>query len=146
MRYRPAERGLAGALGRFVPAGALALLLVVMLLVGAGIALANTSYRVQPGDTLISIAARYGTTVDAIVAANGLPNRSVIYVGQTLTIPTGGTGAVSPASGTYVVQSGDSLSGIAVRYGTTVDALRSANGLGSTTIYAGQVLKIVPSN
>jgi LysM repeat protein len=110
------------------------------------VALAQTRYTVQPGDTLTSIAARYGTTVDAIVAANNLPNRSTIYAGQSLIIPTGGTASqpAQPASGTYTVQPGDTLSGIAARYGTTVQALLQANGLTSTTIRVGQVLRIVP--
>jgi LysM repeat protein len=150
MKYRPAGQGIAGSLGRYLLVGVVSLLLVLGTVVGAGIAFADTTYRVQPGDTLIGIAARYDTTVDAIVAANSLPNRSTIYAGQTLTIPTGSpkppAGNANQASGTYVVQSGDSLSAIAVRYGTTVDALMRANGLPNTTIYAGQVLKIVPAS
>ena len=150
MKYRPAGQGIKGTLGRYSLVGLVALLLVVSMVMGAGLAFADTTYRVQPGDNLITIAARYGTTVDAIVAANGLPSRSTIYVGQTLTIPTGSSapppGNAGQASGTYVVQSGDSLSAIAVRYATTVDALMRANDLSSTTIYAGQVLKIVPSS
>jgi LysM repeat protein len=50
------------------------------------------TYVVQPGDTLVSIAARHGTTVAALMAANGLANANFIYVGQRLVIP-GGTGA-----------------------------------------------------
>jgi LysM repeat protein len=148
-------------------AGVLALLLMAGAIVGAGSAFADSQYTIQPGDTLTSIAARYGTTVDALVAANNLPNRSMIYAGQTLTIPSsssssggnsGGSGnAGNPGStqqpqqpanpsGTYVVQYGDNLSAIAYRYGTTVAALMQANGLTNTTIYAGQVLKIAPAN
>ena len=56
----------------------------------ARIVFADTTYRVQPGDTLSGIAARYSTSVDAIWA-NNLLNRSHIYAGQTLTIPTGGS-------------------------------------------------------
>ena len=131
--------------GRWLVAAALA----VMLVAGpAGAAYAQSRYTVQPGDTLTSIAARHGTTVDAIVAANKLPNRSTIYAGQSLIIPTGGSSAPAQqpaqATGTYTVQPGDTLSGIAARYGTTVQALVQANGLTSTTIRAGQVLRIVP--
>ena len=45
-------------------------------------------YEVQPGDTLYSIAERFGTTVEAIVAANGIADPSLIDVGQKLVIPT----------------------------------------------------------
>src|SRR6478609_11618060 len=116
MKYIPAGQGGERPTKRLLSVGgAVALLLLVGLLVGAGMAFADTTYRVQPGDTLISIAARYGTTVDAIVVANNLPNRSMIYVGQNLTIPTSGTKppASSPPNngqgGKYVVQSGDSF-------------------------------------
>ncbi|MEO8287497.1 MAG: LysM peptidoglycan-binding domain-containing protein [Chloroflexota bacterium] len=149
MNYRPARQGIAGISGRFFIVGMLVALLVLGPLVGAGVAFADTSYNVQPGDTLTSIAARYGVSVDELVSANGLPNRSVIYVGQSLTIPTpgskpptGNSGSSSSPSGTYVVQPGDNLSTIAVRFGTTVAAIMQANGLTSSTIYSGQVLNI----
>ena len=136
-------------MGRLALVGALSL----MLLFGPlSLAHADSSYRVQPGDTLISIAARYGVTVDEIVAANNLPSRSTIYAGQTLTIPSPGSRAASqprsagqqaqPGGGTYTVQPGDTLSDIALLHGTTTDAIMRANGLSSTTIYAGQTLVI----
>src|SRR4051794_1317199 len=111
-------------------------------------AYADSQYKVQPGDTLISIAARYGTTVDAIVAANNLPSRSTIYSGQVLTIPSPGSNpapqppAPTGNGGTYTVRAGDTLSEIALRYGTTTDAIMRANNLASNIIYAGQVLTI----
>ena len=96
---------------------------------------------VQPGDTLWGIARRYGTTVQAIMAANSMTS-TTIYVGQRLTIflpgPIPGPGQV------YIVQRGDTLSGIAYRFGTTVQAIMAANNLTSTTIYVGQRL-IIPS-
>jgi LysM repeat protein len=100
---------------------------------------------VQRGEALSSIAARYGTTVNAIVRTNGLANANYIYAGQRLTIPTGGgraAGAVA-TGGTYTVRSGDTLSSIAARHGTTVGAIVGANGLASANyIYAGQRLTI----
>jgi len=106
-------------------------------------------HLVQRGDNLYRLALRYGTTVNAIVAANGLANPNAIYVGQRLVIRSGST---SPSTGSstatttgsyYVVQRGDTLSGIAVRHGVTTWALVTANGLSSPNmIYAGQRLTI----
>lgn len=53
-------------------------------------------YVVQAGDTLTSIAQRFGTTVEAIVRANNISNPNLIFVGQVLTIPTGGAPAPTP--------------------------------------------------
>src|SRR4029078_704990 len=64
--------------------------LVVALLSFGALAMsahADSAYKVQPGDTLSTIAARFGVSVDAIVTANSLPSRSTIYAGQVLTIP-----------------------------------------------------------
>lgn len=121
----------------------------------------DTTYTVQPGDNLYRIAVRFGTTVDAIVAANGLSS-TVIIPGQVLRIPTGGgsstggstSGTTSPTAtpapstgssapgGVYVVKPGDFLSAIARRFGTTYPAIMQANGLTSTVIYPGQQLTI----
>ena len=105
---------------------------------------------VQPGENLFRISLSYGTTVNAIMAANGLTS-TTIRTGQRLVIPRGSGAAVSPrspvgAGGTYTVQRGDTLSGVAVRHGVTVWALRSANGLSSNTIYSGQKLVIPGAN
>ena len=100
-------------------------------------------YYVKPGDTLSSIAWRYGTTVQAIMAANGLTNPHYIYIGQKLIVPTGGT-PPPPAPGTYVVQYGDSLWKISLKYGVSVWALAVVNNLYYPyIIYPGQVL-IIP--
>ena len=66
------------------------------------------TYEVQAGDTVFSIARRFGTTVDAIVAANDLADAAEIYVGQVLVIPTGPGATSTPASGSaQVVRKGD---------------------------------------
>ncbi|MGE5528130.1 MAG: LysM peptidoglycan-binding domain-containing protein [Patescibacteria group bacterium] len=97
-------------------------------------------HLVQTGETLYLIAARYGTTADALMRANGLTSEW-IYPGQRLTIPSGG--GTNPGAGwRYTVKSGDTLYLLAVRYGTTVAALRQANGLAGDAIHAGQVLTI----
>jgi LysM repeat protein len=102
-------------------------------------------YTVQWGDTLYSLALRFNTTVDAIVALNGLQNASYIRVGQVLRIS--GTASPAPVPGTggeYTVQAGDTLYSIALRYGTTVEAIQSANGIVNPTyIRVGQML-IIP--
>jgi LysM repeat protein len=142
MKVNLAEKGYGRRWGRWLVMVAIALTIVASSL---SIAHADTSYTVQPGDTLTGIAARYNVSVDAIVTANNLPNRSTIYVGQSLVIPTG-TGQQQQATGTYIVQTGDTLSSIALRYGTTIAALELANKLSSSVIYVGQTLVIVPAS
>ncbi len=97
---------------------------------------------VRQGETLQSIASMYGTTVEALALANGIVNTNYIWVGQRLTIPGAST---SQASGqTYVVQVGDTLSSIAVQFGTTAYAIAYANNLPNVNfIYVGQTL-IIP--
>jgi spore germination protein len=95
------------------------------------------AYTVQPGDTLGEIAQRFGTSVDAIAQANGIENPDLIFAGQTLCVPVGGGVRI------YRVQPGDTLSEIAQRFGTTVDALVEANGIENPDlIFAGQRLRI----
>jgi LysM repeat protein len=118
---------------------------------------ADTSYTVQPGDTLFRIALRFGVTVQAIAQANHIVNPDLIYVGQVLTIPTGGgtppppgpapTPTPPPPGGQtlYTVQPGDTLFRIALRFGVTVQAIAQANNIGNLNlIYVGQVL-IIPT-
>jgi LysM repeat protein len=85
-------------------------------------------HTVKFGDTLNSISRLYNVSVQALMAANNIYNPNLIYAGQTLCIP--GTAPVPPVPpkppcGTYyTVQWGDTMSSIAVRYGTTVQARR----------------------
>ena len=99
------------------------------------------------GETLFSIARQYGTTVDAIAAANGISSPTHIYAGQRLTIPTSGSsaGVAAPATAaaTHVVQPGENLFRIALRYGTTIRALSDLNGIyNPAQIHTGQQLTI----
>ena len=112
----------------------------LIVAIAACTALAATTYTVKTGDSLFLIARRFGVTVDAVRAANGL-SHDWIYPGERLTIPTSGS-TPGPSGSTYTVRSGDSLFLIASRFGVTVSALRSANGLSNDWIYPGEVLRI----
>lgn len=102
------------------------------------------AYVVRRGDTLYAIALRFGTTVTAIARMNGLVNPSHIYVGQSLQIPGSQPAPQPPKCGVwYTVRPGDTVSALALRYGTTVWAIVSANNLASANrIYVGQRLYI----
>ena len=111
----------------------------------------SMTYQVQVGDSVWLIAQRTGTSVAAIVEANGLDRDALIRVGQMLTIPSPAavpspavTSAPAPsaAAATHTVVRGDTLSHIAARHGTTVATLMSTNGLRSTLIHPGQVLRL----
>lgn len=110
----------------------------------------QTVYVVRAGDTLGRIAARYGVSVSSLVNANHIANPNRIYVGQRLVIPgvSGSPAAPAPSpapvtGSIYIVQPGDTLSKIAVRYRTTVAALVAANGLTNPDrIWIGQRLRI----
>ena len=107
--------------------------------------LADTTYVVQPGDTLTRIAVRHGVSVSQLAAANGMQTTSWVYVGQRLTIPAGGQPSMpaAPSDGSYVVRHGDTLTGIAVRHGVSVRELAALNGLRwNSWVYVGQRLAI----
>lgn len=118
---------------------------------------------VNPGDTLYSIAARNGTTVEALMRANNLPNPNFVYSGQRLLIPLGDPtygmpaqpapqqavqvqpAAPQPAASSvyYTVRPGDTLAAIAARYGVSMSAIAQANQLTNWNfVWYGQRLLI----
>jgi LysM repeat protein len=105
----------------------------------------RVTHVVQRGENLFRIALRYGTTVQAIASANGIANPALIYVGQPLVIPSG-TQPPPPSGGTtYVVQPGDNLFRIALRYNMNYVYLAQYNGIANPAyIYVGQVIRIPP--
>ena len=118
----------------------------------------QTTYIIQPGDTLLSIARRYDTTVSELAAANGIVNTATIYWGQRLVIPSNESEAPTTPDVTpsptptptptinYTVRSGDTLYRIAVRHQTTISELRNLNpGIqNSNLVFVGQQI-IVPN-
>lgn len=98
------------------------------------------THVVQRGESLSRIASRYGTSIGALQAANGLASPDHLKVGQRLTIPAGG--AVAGGRTTHTVRAGETLGKIARRYGTTVAALRQANRISGNLIQPSQVLVI----
>ena len=104
---------------------------------------AETVYTVKSGDTLSGIASKYGTTYQALAKYNGIANPNVIHPGQKIKIPTNSTAKTEPQSVVYTVKSGDTLSGIASKYGTTYQKIAKDNGIANPNlIYAGQKLVI----
>ncbi len=129
----------------------------------------DCTYVVQPGDNAFHIATIYGLSLDDLVAYNDLDNAHYLYEGQELKIPGCGqaasgtseitqpasTGGTQPTSApvinaagqtVHVVQAGENLFRIAIRYGVTMQAIVNANGLGSqdAILSIGQQL-IIPS-
>jgi plastocyanin len=105
-------------------------------------------HLVRFGDTLSSIAVRYGTSVFSLMQMNGLRNSNVIYAGMTLRVPCAGTSYSTPCySSTYVVQPGDNAFRIGLRFGLNYYMLAYYNGLRNPNlIYAGMRLLIPCSN
>jgi len=129
----------------------MALVALVLALSNVLPAFADTAYTVRPGDTLFLISLRFNVSMQSIIAANGITNPNLVFAGQVLIIPTGGSAPAPqpnppPSTGnrTYVVQTGDWLAKIAVRFGVSLGSLLAANGLTiNSRIFPGQVL-IIP--
>ena len=133
-----AWRAYAGATGQPVPTPQTQVQTYAQPSVQSG----DTTYIVQSGDTLSGIAARYGTTYQHLAVINGISNPDIIHVGDRIVID----GVVSTQSSDdeyYTVQLGDTLSGIAERYGTSYQYLAYINGISDTNkIYAGDTIRV----
>ena len=111
----------------------------------------SREYTVKQGDTLSGIAKREGVSLTDLLAANGLTRNSTIYVGQVLLIPASAprvedaAAEVEHSGKEVIVSRGDTLSLIAARNGTTVQAIKTLNGLTRDTIFVGQRLAIPES-
>jgi membrane-bound lytic murein transglycosylase D len=97
------------------------------------------AHQVRPGESLWTIAQRFGVTVEALAAANGISAREHLQIGQRLRVPAPGAGR---ASVVHRVRAGDTLSKIAATYGVSVRSIMDANRLASTVIQIGQSLRI----
>ncbi len=114
----------------------------------ASVSAPPTSYTVVPGDTVSSIAGRYGVSTASVLALNGLSWKSLIFPGQVLKLsasssPAPAAPAAASSGGRYTIVRGDTISAIAKRFGVTTQAVLTANGLGwSSIIYPGQTIAI----
>jgi len=115
----------------------------------ASVATELTRYTIRSGDTLSGIASAHGIPTDALIRANGLGANSIIFPGQVIVMPAGGTAiaavaaVAAPASrpDTHTVVAGDTVDKVAATHGVTVKSVLETNGLGySSIIHPGQVL------
>lgn len=121
------------------------------------------THKLQRGETLASVAKKYGTSVATLRRANGLGSRSKIGAGDILMVPTGkqaeptlvastgptpmrasatGSRAAKANVRTHKVRKGETLSSIARKYGTSVNQLRSLNRIKGSSLNVGQTLQI----
>ena len=94
-------------------------------------------YTVKKGDTLYGIAQKFNLSVDELKKLNGLTNNT-LSIGQKLKISS----SEKDTDTTYTVLKGDTLYGIANKFGVSVNNLKDINNLVSNTLSIGQVLKI----
>lgn len=123
-----------------------------LLAVSAQPASANTTVKIQPGDSVWHFAQKYGVSIQSIETLNKINSDThLIYAGSSLEIPTANKAATpkqtstKPVTNTYVVKTGDTLWSIARAHNMSVDSLRSMNNIASDNdlIIAGQTLSVV---
>ncbi len=134
-------------LGKYIYAGQVLILPGAFWDKGNGYA----TYVVSRGDTLKALALRFGTSVDTLGSLNSLVNYNLIYEGQWLTVPSGVAVPLPQpppsSSGTYTIQSGDTLRKIAARINSTVNGILAVNPqiADANKIYVGQVINLPAS-
>ncbi|MFC1960182.1 LysM peptidoglycan-binding domain-containing protein [Chloroflexota bacterium] len=103
----------------------------------------STIHVVQRDETLYSIALGYGTSVEAITQTNGLLDATSIQAGQRLLIPSTLVNAAIPTADRHIVQPGETLAHIALRYGSTPGILAALNQVvNPAQIFVGQILDV----
>ena len=121
-------------------------------------AVSGALHVVKDGDSLESIAAEYGSTVEDIVAANGIASVEALQLDQELVVPGeqapargllasrgGERPAVLPKPSKYIVQEGDSIGGIADKFGISVETMLWANQIDDpNSIMPGTELVVLP--
>ena len=102
-----------------------------------------SKYRVRKGDTVGTIARRFGVGQRTLMAANGIRNANRIRIGQKLKIPgRSGRSSYSNSPVSYKVRRGDSLSKIAKKFSTSMSRLKSLNSGLSSKIFPGQKIRV----
>lgn len=103
-----------------------------------------STYTVKSGDTLSEIAVKYGTTVKKLADLNGIKNPNLIQVGQKIKLSGSAPAKTATPKPTYhTVKSGDTVSGLAVKYGSSQSQIKSWNNLKDINkIYVGQKLRV----
>ncbi|MGB3414330.1 MAG: LysM peptidoglycan-binding domain-containing protein [Microbacteriaceae bacterium] len=122
------------------------------------VATSQLSYTVKKGDTVSGIAQQHGISTASILALNGLGWSSLIFPGQQLLLSKGSVTPITPAptpapapqpgnsSDSYTVKAGDTVSGIAAKFGVSTQGILDLNGLNwKSIIYPKQVLKVPAS-
>jgi len=112
---------------------------VPRLLLVLALALACSAYAVEPGDTLSELARRFGVSVDDLARANNLTDRNRVIAGRSLEIP-----GSAPARA-HTVARGETLSGIATRYGVDIAGLAAANGIVRVDLVREGARLVVPA-
>ncbi len=103
----------------------------------------TVSYVIRAGDTLYSLAVRFGTTVPAIVSANPGIDPNNLIIGQVICIPQQPGPQPCPGGRSYTIQPGDTLFRIARFFNVTVDAILAANpGLDPDNLVIGRIICI----